>query len=263
MNYGGIGNRTSTNGDFQGFVAQHYDLWFGESANSADQAFYKELITRNGGPALEIGCGTGRLLHALVREGMDVDGVDYSEDMLAVCRRRFEPSIGHPGLYHQAVQHLSLPRKYHTIFIPGNTFNLLTNRPDAMEALRRLHQHLAAEGQLLLTLTVPKGYIRNEQPEHLWRVLAEAKRSDGALVRLSERVELDYWEQIKMNYNKYEVFNDGELTETHEDTIRLRWFYRNEFELMLEAAGFNGIEFSYDVTSLGEDRSSMMVVAHK
>ncbi|MCR8632275.1 class I SAM-dependent DNA methyltransferase [Paenibacillus radicis (ex Xue et al. 2023)] len=246
-----------THGDFQGFVAQHYDLWFSESGNSVEQDFYKQHIIHNRGPAVEIGCGTGRLLNALIRDGLDVDGVDYSEDMLNICSSKAKRLGLHPALYHQAMQRLELPRKYKTIYIPGNTFNLLTDREDSTTALSRLYLHLADGGQLLLTLTIPKAYIRNEQPE-AWRMLAEVNRDDGAVIRLSERVELDFWEQLKTNFNKYEVFKDGELIETHEDTIRLRWFYQNEFELMLTAASFKEIQFNY-----GADRSSMRIFASK
>lgn len=251
-----------TQGHFQGFVAHHYDLWYSESVNAAEQAYYKQFIA-GGEPAVEIGCGTGRLLLAWLGEGLDIDGVDYSQDMLDVCRSKSAAFGLQPALFHQAAQRLDLPRQYKTALVPGNTFNLLSCRDDAAEALGRLYAHLLDGGLLLLTLTVPIAYIRKERPEQTWRLLAEAKRQDGAVIRLSEQVELDYWEQLKTNVNKYEVFRDGALVETYEDTIRLRWFYRNEIELMLAAAGFHSIEFSYTVTSRGEERSSMFVFARK
>ncbi|NHN35184.1 class I SAM-dependent methyltransferase [Paenibacillus agricola] len=124
--------QTNGNGDFQGFVAEHYDLWFSESNNWLDYAFYKGYVLDNQGPAVEIGCGTGRILLPFVQEGLDVDGVDYSEDMLKVCTRKAERLGIAPALYRQPIQQLDLPRKYHTIFIPGNTFNLLTDRIEAI-----------------------------------------------------------------------------------------------------------------------------------
>jgi SAM-dependent methyltransferase len=247
-----------TNGDFKGFVAEHYDIWFNESYNWLDYAFYKGYVLANQGPALEIGCGTGRILLPFVQEGLDVDGVDYSEDMLKVFTSKANRLGVAPTLYQQSMQQLDLPRLYHTIFIPGNTFNLLTDRQDATEALERLYKQLVQGGQLLLTLSVPFKYMLNTKPDD-WKVLAEASREDGAIIRLSERVEVDYWEQLKTNYNKYEVLKDGMLIEVHDDTIHVRWFYQFEFELMLRAAGFKEIEFTYDQA----DRAFMVVNARK
>src|SRR5262249_34544710 len=47
--------------DYRGLAAENYDLWFGEEP-FWDQAFFHERLRRNGGVALEIACGTGRLL---------------------------------------------------------------------------------------------------------------------------------------------------------------------------------------------------------
>jgi SAM-dependent methyltransferase len=250
--------RGQTNGDFQGFVAEHYDLWFSDAHNLLDYVFYKGYVTDNQGPALEIGCGTGRMLLPFLQEGLDVDGVDYSEDMLHICKSKAVQLGLAPTLYHQPMQELDLPRRYHTIFIPGNTFNLLTDRKDAVEALRRLYGHLVNGGQLILTISVPQKNMLNEQPGE-WNVIAEVSRGDGARVKLSERVAIDYWEQLKTNDNKYEVFKDDTLVEVHDDNIQVRWFYQFEFELMLSAAEFRDIEFTY----VQENRSYMVVNARK
>ncbi|WP_207953430.1 hypothetical protein [Paenibacillus agricola] len=100
--------------------------------------------------------------------------------------------------------------------------------------------------------------MRSDQPDE-WKQLAEVSRDDGAIVRLSERIALDYWEQLKTNYNKYEVYKNGKLIELHEDTIQVRWFYEFEFELMLQAAEFKDIAFTY----VQADRAYMMVSARK
>jgi len=41
-----------------------------------------------GGPVLEIGCGSGRLLAPLARAGYEVTGVDQSPEMLARAEAR-------------------------------------------------------------------------------------------------------------------------------------------------------------------------------
>jgi len=48
-----------------------------------DVAFYRMLADERGGPILDAGCGTGRLLVPLVRDGHQVVGIDLSAAMLA------------------------------------------------------------------------------------------------------------------------------------------------------------------------------------
>ncbi|MES1165744.1 MAG: class I SAM-dependent methyltransferase [Verrucomicrobiota bacterium] len=53
-----------------------------------DIAFYRMLADERGGPILDLGCGTGRLVVPLARDGHRVVGVDLSPVMLAGARAR-------------------------------------------------------------------------------------------------------------------------------------------------------------------------------
>src|SRR5207253_8772778 len=71
----------------------HYGLvaqWWAEFnvASPEELACYRAVIERDGQPALDLACGTGRLLLPLLQAGLDVDGCDLSPDMLALCRQR-------------------------------------------------------------------------------------------------------------------------------------------------------------------------------
>ena len=52
---------TKSDWDYRGLAAECYDLWFGDEP-FWEQAFFHDRIRHNGGVALEIACGTGRLL---------------------------------------------------------------------------------------------------------------------------------------------------------------------------------------------------------
>jgi SAM-dependent methyltransferase len=70
---------------------------YGEEAELYDIAFDWDvddevdwLLERLGSPVsvLEPGCGSGRMLEALVRRGVDAVGIDLSPEMLAIAERR-------------------------------------------------------------------------------------------------------------------------------------------------------------------------------
>lgn len=53
-----------------------------------DVDFYLRLARDTGGPVLEVGCGTGRVLVPTAQAGIEVTGLDRSQAMLQRCRER-------------------------------------------------------------------------------------------------------------------------------------------------------------------------------
>jgi len=63
---------------------------YGDHDLTLDIGFYLDYARNCGSPILELACGTGRVLVPLVEADCEVHGVDISENMLAVCRRKVE-----------------------------------------------------------------------------------------------------------------------------------------------------------------------------
>jgi SAM-dependent methyltransferase len=57
-------------------------------AYAADLPLWEELAERQGGPVLELGCGTGRVALHLARRGHEVIGLDVEGALLAVLEER-------------------------------------------------------------------------------------------------------------------------------------------------------------------------------
>src|SRR5690349_2294309 len=71
--------------DEYGPVADLYDHVVPYSARE-DVKFFVEAARTWGGPVLEIGCGTGRVLIPTARAGIDIVGLDISPRMSEICR---------------------------------------------------------------------------------------------------------------------------------------------------------------------------------
>ena len=89
----------SENYEYRGFIASAWDLLRGDTTDWPDRPFYRDIILQNGQPALDIGCGTGRLLLDYLAAGIDIDGVDNSPEMLAICEEKAQKSGLHPILF--------------------------------------------------------------------------------------------------------------------------------------------------------------------
>jgi len=120
-----------------GLMARH---WAENNTTGPEIAYYQRQIEQYGQPALDTGCGTGRLLLPYLRAGLDVDGVDVSGDMLAYCRQTAESEGLSPRLYQQALHALDLPRRYR---LPESAFQARLERVTAIR-LRSRHMLFSA-----------------------------------------------------------------------------------------------------------------------
>lgn len=73
-------------GDYQS-TADLYD-YVVPYRERADVDFFVEAAIESGGPVLEIGCGTGRVLIPTARAGVEITGLDLSPHMLEICWHR-------------------------------------------------------------------------------------------------------------------------------------------------------------------------------
>ena len=245
---------------YVGLVAETYDLWFGDPPYQ-DQGFYQRRIAAGGEPALEIGCGTGRLLLPYLSEGLDIEGLDASEEMLAICRRKAAGMALDPELHLQRMEALDLSRRFRTIYVPYGSFQVLLHRAPILATLERFRTHLAEGGQLILALFVPPPDI-DDVPR--WRIRRVATRpEDGATVLVHEASAYDRTEQIQSDWYRYEVVLDGRAVQSELRSMRQRWYTKHEIALLLERAGFATIETfgDYGDEPFGDRHSEMVVRA--
>ena len=81
--------------EYRGLVAKSWDR-MREPLGSPDQGLYWEIIQDSGEPALIVGCGTGHLTLESASNGLMVDGVDKSPEMVEIAKKRREPRNLHP-----------------------------------------------------------------------------------------------------------------------------------------------------------------------
>ncbi len=242
--------------EYRGLMAQAWDLLRGDYSNWPDRPFYRAIIERQGGPALDVGCGTGRLTLDYLSAGFDVDGVDNSPEMLDICRNKAAPlNIDVSNrLFQTEMDTLDLARKYATIFVPSSSFQLLTDQRAAAQALRRFHAHLAPGGILVMSI-MSKLWPGDSLPPHMqwtdWLKAGQKARSqDGAIIRRSIRSRYDVANQLQHEENRYELLLDGEViqTEAHSRIPAVRWYSQAQISAALATAAFTNIHLTAGFT---------------
>lgn len=235
--------------EYRGLLAETWDLLRGDTTNWPDRLFYLELIERYGQPVLDIGCGTGRLLLDYSKQGIDIDGVDNSPEMLALCRAKANQLDIKPNLYQQYMEKLDLPRRYQTIIVPSSSFQLVIDRQHARQAMQRFYEHLQTGGVLampFMTLWQPGNPLISD-----WKLSRESVRpNDGALVRRFSMSRYDPKTECESTEDRYEVYKDGELLkrEHHKRSPATRSYRQNQAKELYEQAGFIDVNLFSEFT---------------
>ena len=232
----------------RGLVARWWSLF---NLGGREIEYFRQFVEA-GQPALDVACGSGRLLIPYLQAGMDVDGCDVSPDMLALCAEAAQAVGVSPDLSCQPMHELALPRRYRTIYVCGG-LGLGSTRAQDREALRRVHDHLEPGGRLVLDNEVP---YADETHWGSWPVgrrgaLPEPDRppgerrlgSDGFEYALQSRLlALDpLLQQQAWEMHAYQ-WRDGTLVAEERHRLTLNLYFAGELVMMLERAGFTEVE---------------------
>jgi SAM-dependent methyltransferase len=238
-----------------GLVARYWAEFV--PAEPREVEYYAAAIGRFGEPALDLGCGNGRILLPLLQLGFEVDGVDVSEDMLELASQAVSGLLSAPAhapsLVPQATHELDLPRTYRTIYMCG-VFGIGGRRDHDREGLHRAYRHLAPGGVLLINHSLPYDGLDDAAwgrwlPGHRagvpreWDDDGERKRTaDGDEIELESRLAaLDPIAQRHTLEMRARLWRGEELVAEETSRLGESLYFVQEILLLLEEAGFRDV----------------------
>lgn len=246
-------------------------------AEPDELAYYRAAIERFGQPALDLGCGAGRLLVPLAAAGLDVDGVDVSPDMLALAAGLAADAGAAPGLHAQAFHELALSRRYRTILC-CDSFGIGGSRAHDREALRRILEHLEPGGAFVFSYDLPYAGAdeqrwarwlpgRRDAATPDWSAEGDRRRTaDGDELELINRPgAFDPLLQRRTHEIKARLWRDGVLVAEEEGRLDWSLYFAQELLLMLETAGFVdvAVEGRYTGAPASPDDGTVVLVARR
>jgi SAM-dependent methyltransferase len=209
-----------------------------------DVAFYVEMARESGGPVLEVGCGTGRVLLPTARAGIEITGMDLSPHMLEVCREKLEAEPeevrSRVRLVQGDMRRFALDQSFQLITLPFRPFQHLTTVEDQLACLDCIRQALAEGGRLILDIFNPsmEALAKTNFAEEVGEE-PEFSMPDGRkVIRRHSIVARDVANQI--NYVElihYVTHPDGRQ-ERLVQAFPMRYLFRFEAEHLLVRAGF-------------------------
>lgn len=237
---------------------------------SEDIPLVLELSLRTGGPILELGCGSGRLLLPLARAGLDVTGLDNSPEMLAILQKEIENEGERLRDRIHVKQHdfrepADITPAPNGILIGFNTlFHIDHQRLGS--SLAHWHQLLNPGGLLYIDILNPLDLERLESEngsERLSELPFEEEvtyQENEGKVKIQSRSKVEQVDQIYRV--EWLITRDKESYST---IFEFYYYYLHQLQMGLDQAGFKirSIWGDYDKTPYDEESERLIVLATK
>lgn len=251
-----------SNDPYEGIV-ELYDLE--HESFTDDVELYLELAARSGGPILETGSGTGRILLPLAEAGFAVVGVDSSDPMHQAARLRASGRAD-ITLVNADMENLAE--------IPGGPFGMvisslnsimhLTDPMDQRDMIATAYAALAPGGSLVIDTLNPSVAQLNHllgttHLEGSWHT------EDGTTIDKWGHREAGPESQILDTLIWYDqVDAEGSYHRTRTQ-FALRYVHQSELALLLELAGFAHVDWygSYELDPWDPAADRIIAIAYK
>ena len=140
-------------------LAVSYDRLTNDVDYEATVAFYYEILKQEGlspRTAVDLACGTGSVTAILARKGLQVIGVDMSEEMLTVASQKTGEAGVFPWFICQSLQRLRLPKAVDLAVCALDSLDYITNPDDCREAIHRVYKYLNPGGIFIFDVNTPE-----------------------------------------------------------------------------------------------------------
>jgi SAM-dependent methyltransferase len=256
--------------DGYGFIADLYDCVVPYQARQ-DIDFFVEAARQSGGPVLEVGCGTGRVLIPTAAAGIEIVGLDLSPGMLDICRKRLreEPEAvrSKVRLVQADMRNFHAGQKFSLTTIPFRPFQHLITVEDQLSCLASIHRHLVDGGELILDLFNPwlEALVRDNVGQEFGEEPEFTSPDGRRVIRRHKIVSRDHANQTQKIEGVYDITHPDGRRERVVHAFSMRHLYRFEAEHLLERSGFKvqAVYSDYDKSPFGSKYPGELILVAK
>ncbi len=223
---------------FQEAYAEMYDHLYAHKDYAGECDLIRQAFRKYGTGEIkhiaDWGCGTGSHTIPLAEQGYHMTGVDLSEAMLRIARRK----AAAPGLdinwVKGDIRDVQLPSQFDAGLYMFAVLGLLQTNQDVMAALRNARRYIRLQGLMLFDVWYGPAVL-NIKPSDSARVIA---KSDGKVIRFSSGKMDSRHHLCEVRFHLWHLKGNRVTKETEEVQV-VRYFFPMELEMMLGQAGFS------------------------
>ncbi len=235
---------------YQEREAEIYDLEYGWKAD--DVEYWVKLAKEfagSEGSALELACGTGRVLVPVAESGVHVVGIDQSPWMLAKAKKKYERLPGEVqeriGLLEADMRTLILEQRFNFIYLPFNAFLILRTVQDQLSVFDVVRRHLSPGGVFAFDIFVPDVNRLAQPTEPLqWRLEVDETLGELGIRFQRDAVrDVDPVRQLIINTWRMREYRDNVLTREWVSDLHMSYIFPRELEHLVARAGFEFVHY--------------------
>ena len=224
---------------FESVYAGQYDQLYAEKDYRGECDLVEAAVTRHTSKApctlLDVGCGTGSHSVELARRGYRVTGVDLSQSMLDEAARKSAtlPAERRPSWQCGDARNFDTGRTFELGIMMFAVIGYLTTNDDVLTGLRNIRRQLET-GALFLCDFWYGPSVLSVRPTDRVRVLDTPA---GRVIRAASTTMDPARHTADVTFRLWTLQGQRLVSETRE-THHLRFFFPQEFALLLAVAGF-------------------------
>ena len=222
---------------FGSSYSDSYDLLYEEKDYDGEcdvlERIFQEYAERPINSILDLGCGTGSYALRLAQRGYDVCGVDLSESMLEIAKKKIQNTPVSIQFFHSDIASIQIERQFDAAIMMFAVLGYQHTNEQIIKTLKNISIHLNT-GSLLIFDVWYGPAVLLQQPQEKCRII---QSGEDTVIRVTHP-ELDTFNQFcHVRFNLYRIREGQSITETDE-VHRMRFFFAQELSMALEFTGF-------------------------
>lgn len=248
------------NNSFDEKYAKYYDLFNEGKDYEKECDFLEEIFKKFGGEVktiLNLGCGTGMHDLELSKRGYEMTGLDLSEEMIKIAKKRC-PEI---NFIVGDMSNFNIDKKFDAVICMFSSLGYLIEDKQIEDFLKSVKKHLNKNGLLIIDCWNGLGVL-HELPSSREKIV----ELNGLKIIRKSFPNLDIKQNIIDVRFNIKVLKDESLIKEYEEMNKVRFFFPKELERYMNNEGFELIYLCplYNLDKrLTEKDWNMMLVAKK
>lgn len=241
--------------------AAYYDLFMGAYATGDCLACYRQQISCYGEPVLELACGSGRLTIPLLKTGVDIIGLDISQEMLDFGKKKASEQDVNVTFIKSDMRNFDLGRKFNFIFIPAQSLSSLHTHDELKACFSCVRQHLTKDGRFMLELFNPSLSLLTRDSDKAYPIGDAAFEMPSSNEKVWVKCQAHYDSAAQINRIRY-FYYDEKGNEIKILAFEMRQFFPQEIDALLHYNGFV-IEHKYgdyDESTFSETANKQLII---